>query len=130
VKPAAWIIQYPDGVTISLIGETCPKAYLPFAKALVFAPSAAASDVLAERQRQQKVEGWTAEHDDQYTEGQLSAAAACYALHTEPVGNVGDYLRFWPWPAKWWKPTDRRRNLVKAAALLIAEIERIDRAVP
>lgn len=34
----------------------------------------------------------------------------------------------WPWDAAWWKPTDRRRDLVKAAALLIAEIERIDRA--
>jgi hypothetical protein len=35
---------------------------------------------------------------------------------------------FWPWPPEWWKPCDRRANLVRAAALLIAEIERIDRA--
>jgi hypothetical protein len=27
----------------------------------------------------------------------------------------------------WWKPKDRRRDLVRAAALIIAEIERLDR---
>jgi hypothetical protein len=34
----------------------------------------------------------------------------------------------WPWLSKWWKPKDRRRDLVRAAALVIAEIERLDRA--
>lgn len=90
--------------------------------------SRAGYDVWAERERQMAVEGWTPEGDDDYTERQLSRAAACYALHTEPVGNVGDYLRFWPWANAWWKPTDQRRNLVKAGALILAEIERIDRA--
>lgn len=28
---------------------------------------------------------------------------------------------------EWWKPTNRRRDLVKAAALILAEIERLDR---
>jgi hypothetical protein len=88
----------------------------------------AARDVLAERQRQIKVEGWTPAHDDAYADGVISAAAACYALHSEPVGNVGDYLRFWPWSNNWWKPKDRRSNLVKAGALILADIERIDRA--
>lgn len=32
----------------------------------------------------------------------------------------------WPFSDLDWKPTDVRRNLVKAAALLLAEIERID----
>lgn len=88
----------------------------------------AARDLLAERQRQISVEGWGPEHDDEHGQGEMAAAAACYALHTEPVGNVGDYLRFWPWGAKWWKPADSRRNLVKAGALILAEIERLDRA--
>lgn len=35
---------------------------------------------------------------------------------------------FWPWQRKWWKPKDPRRDLVRAGALIIAEIERIDRA--
>ncbi len=34
---------------------------------------------------------------------------------------------FWPWFAQWWKPGDRRRELVKAGALILADIERLDR---
>lgn len=36
----------------------------------------------------------------------------------------------WPttWAEDWWKPKNPRRDLVRAAALLIAEIERLDRA--
>lgn len=84
-------------------------------------------DAIAERRRQVTVEGWTPEHDDEHDTGSMASAAACYALHTEPVGNIGDYLRFWPWASKWWKPKDRRSNLVRATALCLAEGERIDR---
>jgi len=38
----------------------------------------------------------------------------------------GDAL--WPWSPMWWRPTTQRRDLVKAGALIMAEIERIDRA--
>ena len=34
----------------------------------------------------------------------------------------------WPWTSEWWKPSTRRRMLVKAAALILSEIERLDRA--
>jgi len=36
----------------------------------------------------------------------------------------------WLWGPEWWKPSsdDPRRDLVKGCALLLAEIERIDRA--
>jgi hypothetical protein len=87
----------------------------------------AARDVLAERARQVSAEGWTPEHDDQHDMGQLASAAGCYAMFTEAF-PVGDPVKFWPWAADWWKPTDRRRNLVKAGALILAEIERLDRA--
>ena len=35
----------------------------------------------------------------------------------------------WPWDEKWFKrsPDNRRLELIKAAALIIAEIERLDR---
>jgi hypothetical protein len=33
-----------------------------------------------ERLRQQKVEGWTPEHDALHTDGSLARVAACYAL--------------------------------------------------
>ena len=91
--------------------------------------SAAEVDVLAERRRQIEVEGWTPEHDDAHRHGDMSTAAACYAMmgryHFPEPGNPPPQ---WPWAASWWKPSTYRRNLVKAAALLLAEIERLDRA--
>jgi len=91
----------------------------------------AEQDVLDERTRQVKIEGWTAKHDDKHNAGELPCAAAAYAIASIP--NIGPnyintaYDRYWPWHRAWWKPTTPRRNLVKAAALIIAEIERIDR---
>lgn len=96
------------------------------------APYAAACDVLAERQRQISAEGWSAEHDDAYTDGQMAVAAGYYALasgfpHERDIGH-GHLPVHWPWAATWWKPRTRRSNLVRAGALILAEIERLDRA--
>lgn len=97
--------------------------------------SKAMDDVLAERRRQIEVEGWTAEHDNQHAPGELAMAGACYAAHSAITLNTEDYSiaqsfvrRCWPWAREWWKPKDKRRDMVRAAALMIAEIERIDRA--
>tara|TARA_R110002049_G_scaffold73666_16_gene190280 strand:- start:774 stop:1604 length:831 start_codon:yes stop_codon:yes gene_type:complete len=92
------------------------------------AATAAARDVLAERQRQIDAEGWTPEHDDEHGAGEMAAAAGCYAFHAALGGwpDLSPYL--WPWDKAWWKPTTPRRNLVKAGALILAEIERLDRA--
>lgn len=94
--------------------------------------SGAERDVLVERRRQKSEEGWTLEHDDEHVNGEMASAAAAYAIG----GNTGiapatirDHLHaaLWPWSPEWWKPRSNRRNLVRAAALIIAEIERIDR---
>jgi hypothetical protein len=89
---------------------------------------AAARDVLAERQRQIDTEGWTLARDDDYKDGSLIAAALAYALSAkgEPIAVV---RAAWPesWNRGWLKPVSARRDLVKAAALLLAEIERLDR---
>ncbi|WP_316391882.1 ead/Ea22-like family protein [Citrobacter farmeri] len=90
--------------------------------------SQAANDVLAERSRQVTAEGWTPEHDDEHCNGELAMAAVCYINETGTVNRNGGKPWGWPWDASWWKPNTRRRNLVKATALLLAEIERIDRA--
>ncbi|HBU8799188.1 TPA: ead/Ea22-like family protein [Klebsiella pneumoniae] len=90
--------------------------------------TAAAADVLAERKRQVAAEWWTPEHDDEYEHGELADAAGCYALSSELFDCAGEPPRPWPWPDEWWKPTNRRRDLVKAGALILAEIERLDRA--
>lgn len=86
--------------------------------------SPAMFDVIAERQRHTTQEGWTHQHDEEHAVGTLSMAAASYAIADDLPTRAE---QIWPWNMKWWKPTDRRRNLVKAGALIIAEIERMDR---
>lgn len=86
--------------------------------------SQAIKDVLAERRRQVEREGWTSRHDDEHDSAEMADAAACYALS---ASNRGDFMRFWPWDDEWWKPATPRRDLVKAGALILAEIERLDR---
>lgn len=87
--------------------------------------SPALRDVAAERQRQITAEGWTPEHDDEHENGQLAAAAACYALFANMQVTTPAP---WPWSLNWWKQSGQRRDLVKAGALILAEIERIDRS--
>jgi len=94
------------------------------------------ADIAEERDRQIGVEGWTPAHDDQHHDGELSAAAGCYAftavLRTGEIEHPEDGMnewRFWPWDSAWWKPSrEPRRNLVKAGALIVAELERLNRA--
>lgn len=93
-------------------------------------------DVLAERQRQIKSEGYSPESDDAYWQNDLVKAAVCYAWPMYPMREgVGEDPHdqrkwapdLWPWEARHWKPKDRRSNLVRAGALILAEIERLDR---
>ncbi|HHG4284507.1 TPA: hypothetical protein ACPWEZ_001530 [Pseudomonas aeruginosa] len=84
-------------------------------------------DVQAERKRQVEAEGWTPEHDDEHDTGALASAAGCYAMFSLAY-PAGDPSHCWPWDKSWWKPSpDGRRNMVKAGALILAEIERLDR---
>lgn len=82
--------------------------------------------IAEERTRQISGEGWSAEHDDSHKRGELARAGVAYAIHaliggTQPVNA-------WPWELKWWKPSDEPvRNLVKAGALIAAEIDRLQR---
>jgi len=97
--------------------------------------------VIAERQRQIESEGWTARHDDDHSDGSMALAAACYALNAATWAAKGtaelrqSYADLspgarWPWKRKWWKPKSQRQDLVRAGALILAEIERLDRANP
>jgi hypothetical protein len=82
--------------------------------------------IAEERQRQITVEGWTPEHDDTLVKGQLAHAATAYA-NVSQRGLVIDW-RLWPWEYDLWKPSkDSIRNLVKAGALIAAEIDRLQR---
>jgi hypothetical protein len=91
--------------------------------------------IAAERARQISAEGWTPEHDDTHRLAQMTLAAASYAwLAASQVRLGGSCLNpapkgmYWPWADEWWKPSANPiRNLVKAGALIAAEIDRLQR---
>ncbi|MFU6981810.1 hypothetical protein ACM75Z_30525 [Pseudomonas aeruginosa] len=91
-------------------------------------------DVQAERRRQVENEGWTPEHDDGHACDEIAAFACYYAMppavrdwdasSTGYGATLGEAVL----PEGWEPKTgDRRRELVKACALALAEIERLDR---
>lgn len=112
--------------------------------------------IAAERQRQVTQEGWSADHDSRHEHGELAEAGAAYALTgkltdetlIETVREIQvnsdrglddhyDYrmvrnkFPVFPWAEEWWKPSDDPiRNLVKAGALIAAEIDRLLRLNP
>ncbi len=99
-------------------------------------PSPTGLELIAyERNRQIKSEGWTEDHDDTHADGELARAAMCYTGRAALMSAVGfrggpkNCPDGWPWDREWWKPSeDPVRNLVKAGALIAAEIDRLQRA--
>lgn len=92
--------------------------------------------IAAERSRQVEVEGFTAEHDDEHFLGELAGAAACYAALASRQAASGlnraeaqsPPCQSWRWSHEWWKPSfDPVHNLVRAGALIAAEIDRLER---
>lgn len=78
-----------------------------------------------ERVRQLDAEGYRAEHDDEHDGGELARCAAGF-LGAE--GPDAPKPADWPFGCCDWKPKDRIRNLVRAGALIAAEIDRLQRA--
>lgn len=96
--------------------------------------------IAAERQRQIVEECWTAEHDSWHSDGELALAGACYAMadkeralcitqkvEANSVNHTSLFALLWPFAEEWWNPSphDRVRELVKAGALIAAEIDRL-----
>jgi predicted RNase H-like nuclease (RuvC/YqgF family) len=79
-----------------------------------------ADAIAAERQRQIEIEGWTQGHDAQHDDESLAAAAICYLEWPNDAAR-----QRWPWDLEWFKPKNRYRNLVRAGALIAAEIDRL-----
>jgi hypothetical protein len=114
---------------------------LPIGTLLYAAPPAQGMDlgpgvqaIAIERQRQMATERFTSTHDEQYQRGELAKAAVAYAqlaameLDAGTRGHIGwlNPPAIWPWEAHWWKPVDARRDLVRAGALIAAQIDLID----
>ncbi len=85
-------------------------------------------EIAAERRRQIQEEGWTTDHDDQHIRGEMATVAALYAMPPRHSVNLLEYIFPASWDRyAWWKPKTRRRDLIRAGALIVAEIERMDR---
>lgn len=96
------------------------------------------NDVMTERLRQIEAEGYDPEHDDEHVNDEIAALACFYAMppgarewDTSSTGyglRLGDAILPHGWASI--KDGDRRRELVKAGALILAEIDRLDRLQP
>ncbi len=90
-----------------------------------------AEQIAAERAAHTTREGWTTKHDDAHVNVEMGRASHRYLTHAINqagwrTGHWGELM--WPWASKWWKPSpDPIRNLVKAGALIAAEIDRLQR---
>jgi hypothetical protein len=98
--------------------------------------------ITEERKRQIKDKGYDDKRDDEQDKGELVKAAQCYLEHVSLksyVMNFKDYYtnnlklykelylpNNWPpdWSAESWNPESPIRDLVKAAALIAAEVDR------
>jgi hypothetical protein len=91
--------------------------------------SAAIRDVIAERQRELSLA------EDGYMNGALALGGAAYAISGAGFNRVGTFKRrarnLWPWPKDSFEPSgdiDCRHDLIRGAAMIVAEIEKYDRA--
>ncbi|MGR8018919.1 ead/Ea22-like family protein [Burkholderia cenocepacia] len=127
LRDAAYIaLANPDTILRLLLERS--SAMEAGARSYTMSDTAAIRDVICERRRQIEVERRETGTDDQYTDGELPEAAVAYAL-SAAGWDLDSATTYWPssWAGCWFNPTTPRRDLVKAAALIIAEIERIDR---
>lgn len=91
-----------------------------------------------ERARQIFEKGYTAEHDDEHTDGSIADGAACYAANQENLWK-DDYTNLhngtqgldllWPWEPEYFKKQEksRKEQIITACAMLMAEYERLER---
>lgn len=98
--------------------------------------------IAQERARQAAEEGWSAQHDDTHTKGELALAAIAYASPAPVLVQRGAFPTDpWPWGAQCdkrpfldaartldprkWSLSLRVSLLIKAGALIAAEIDRL-----
>src|SRR3546814_19499978 len=84
------------------------------------------AEVGAEYRRQINDEGYDPDHDDTHCEGELACAAVAYAM-PEWLNEWMDKndIKIWPFEGHP-KFKDKSRDLIRAGALLITDIARLD----
>lgn len=97
-------------------------------------PRTGSERIRFERWRQLVLKGFHFDHDDRHVDGELAMAALAYAdagIMSQIRPDVSVYLSYppstgWPWQRSEWKPSDEPiENLVRAGALIAAEIDRL-----
>jgi hypothetical protein len=88
--------------------------------------------ILVERDYQYDELHYTDSHDDKHTRGELVQAAKLYISEYQDLVDGLEPQQeaplTWPWDEDTWHPTDNKlKLLVKAGALIAAEIDRIER---
>lgn len=98
-----------------------------------------AIDLITEERMRQIAKGYDAKHDDAHDLEQIARAAACYAGGLELFVDSDDraeelgLTEIWPWEGvvdDALEGKDRISQLVIAGALIVAEIERLQRLTP
>jgi hypothetical protein len=97
-------------------------------------------EIMRERVRQVVAEHHLPRQDDRLDMGELARMAAAHAMRAVaacfPPENPNHGIAWhraallWPFVGALFDRKDQRRHLVIAAALIVAEIERLDRAAP
>lgn len=123
-----------DGIERALGIQYTPEQREKFVEELVglvkaYPPSSStdgAARIAAERSRQMKEEGYSTFHDDKHAKGELVLAAISYLWGGwVPTSQIKEM--YWPWDLSAYKPKGRIHDLVRAGALIAAEIDRLQR---
>ena len=96
--------------------------------------SVGATQILKERKRQKQPvdlggEGYLAKHDETHVNQEMLKAAMCYLQHAIDPNDekvAGKNPDAWPWASDAWKPKDRQKDLIRAGALIAAELDLIN----
>jgi hypothetical protein len=133
---------YKKGNLTSVIASFCPFCGKSTKEEQ---PDKTGAEMIAEeRRRQIHIEGFTPEHDAENSDRELAMAARCYlAQYVERAwllegfndgaqryeADAEDLPNDWPeaWDPDFWKPENPIRDLVRAGALIAAEIDRLQR---
>lgn len=96
--------------------------------------------IAKERARQVVEEGFDAAHDAKYKHLELVRAGVSYACvpvirgegreQNIPAERVEEEIAIipeevWPWDVKWWKPGTDKQCLIKAGALIAAQLDKL-----